>query len=494
MYFQLSIILICFPFIINTSASLFWRIMKKSLGQFFTKSNKVQSIFGKLVMNKKGTILEPSVGEGHLLSEVKLDNRKLSVVEYDKKLKSSMIKKIANYESLDINYGCFFASPIPSNITTIISNPPYVSKNDYLKHMSEEMKEFVKSHDYIGKYNITYLFIHKCAEVLNADGEMIFIVPKDFSYATSALELRLFLSENGHFTHWIDCGEEQVFDDASLETLVIFRWKKNTEEMVETKCYPSLDSFNSNDFSLKKEMFLGTNKMVLFTDIEVKKIYDSFVSLSSLFDVFVGSVSGADPIFKVDSSFISEENNVALDWFNSGANKKDLFINTTKFNDFNSLPQQIQDYLLSHKETLLKRYGIDEDSWWQWSFLRNAHVSLHSLPDRPRIFTFSKTRAEKPFVIGDQDGFVGSVYGIFPKESGIDLNSVINILNSDFYKKLYSSSGLAVGNKFQATPSALKDLPIPPKSKIKKVALILSDKSKDEQSMINDLFSLLKIN
>lgn len=146
--------------------------------------------------------------------------------------------------------------------------------------------------------------------------------------------------------------------------------------------------------------------------------------------------------------------------------------------------------MLLNKISLLKRFGIDEDSWWKWSFLRNARVSLNTLPNEPRIFTFSKTRAEHPFVIGDSDGFVGSVYGLFPKEKELDLTEMIDVLNSEFYRNLYLNSGLAVGNKFQATPSAIKDIPIPPKDKIKEIASILKENKKDD--MIEKILLVLK--
>lgn len=300
--------------------------MKKNLGQFFTKSKKVQEIFGKLTFNKSGDILEPSVGEGHLLSSVPLNKRKLIVVEYDKNLKNKLIKPISSYKNLEKQYGCFFEANIPETVSTIISNPPYVSSGEYKNYMSEGMKKFLKNEKYNGKYNITYFFIHKCAQLLKKNGEMIFVVPKDFSYATSAAKLREYLKTSGHFTHWIDCGEEQVFDDASLETLVIFRWKKgkSTEKM--TKCYSSLDNFNDGKNQVKEEMFLGTNKMILFVDKKTKDVLDSFVSLSTLFNVSVGSVSGADSIFKVSKNFKTKENETALNDFNSGQIRKILLL------------------------------------------------------------------------------------------------------------------------------------------------------------------------
>lgn len=446
--------------------------MKKSLGQFFTTNHKIQKVFQNLLLNDKGVILEPSVGEGDLLSQLKTNGRIILTVEYDNKLKK--IKQPLNSQVIS-KKGCFFEQTFDEKIFSIVSNPPYVGKNEYMDFMSESMKNFIDINGYNGKYNIAYLFIHKCAELLEQDGEMIFIVPKDFSYSTSAQPLRNYLMKHGRFSHWIDCQEEKVFSDASIETLVIFRWVKNLDHDY-TKTYFNLDNYFNQIFENKIEFYIGKQKTLFFMNGDDHKIFKNFISFSDLFEVYVGSVSGCDPVFKVNESlFDYKKNKKALKYFNTGLNKLSLFIDTTSFNKFSDMPIDIQKYLLKNKTQLLKRYGISQDNWWKWSFLRNAKLSLKET-DNPRIYTLSKTRSLEPFILGNNNGFVGSVYGIFPKHNSIDLQEVLDILNSPLYKQLYLSSGLAVGNKFQSTPNALKDLPFPPINQIKHYANLLRKK------------------
>lgn len=449
-------------------------MLKKKLGQFFTTNLKIQSIFEKLVINKSGTFLEPSVGEGHLLSKIDLNNREAIIVEYDKKLYSTIKTKLSK-ENLLLKQGCFFEQKLDYDISSIVSNPPYVSKNEYSANISKAMQKFIGDNEYKGKYNISYLFIHKCTQLLTNNGEMIFIVPKDFSYSTSALPLRNYLKNNGYFSHWIDCQEEKIFNDASIETLVIFRWVKSKEKNI-TQTYKSTNDFISNIFEIKKEIFIGTQKTLFFVNIKDYKLFDKFGSLGDSFEVMVGSVTGCDPVFKVDQdSFDYKKNKIVLQYFNTGFNQVSLFINTNLFDHFSDLPEDIQKHLLKHKSILLKRYGIKKETWWKWSFLRNANFSLVE-SNTPKILTFSKTRAQTPFILGNNHGFVGSVYGLFPKNNKINLKDVIDLLNSPLYKELYLSSGLAVSNKFQSTPNAIKDIPFPHINDITKYSRLLKKK------------------
>jgi adenine-specific DNA-methyltransferase len=443
--------------------------MKKQLGQFFTTNEKVQQIFQSLIKNQTGTLLEPAVGRGDLLSLIDL-NRHLVLFELDDLLKKEWNDNVKKSKTKEYFNQCFFKI---KNIkpTTIISNPPYVKKSEYSKFMSSEMKEFINDEKYEGKFNLAYIFMHKCAQLLENKGEMIFIVPKDFTYSTSGLILRKYLEENGSFSDWIDCGEEKIFKDASLETLTIFRWQKKIFSK-NVKTFKSLNDFLENKVELKECLYYGDNKNLYFVEVGLSSILKTFSPLSSSFAVCVGSVSGLDEVFKVEKDFINNENKYFVDLFTTGAGKKEYFINTLDVKEFEDLPQSIQNHLNKHKDKLLSRYGVKDHTWWKWSFLRNANVSLKNVK-RDRIYTFSKTRSAEPFEVGDYNGFVGSTYALFPINKKVNLKKIVELLNSDFYKKIYASSGLAVSNKFQATPSAIKDIPLPSMDKISEILDIL---------------------
>ena len=429
----------------NWSAIFGKHTRKKSLGQFFTKSRTVQNIFSQLIQNERGPVVEPSCGEGDLISAID-DRRKVFAFEYD--------KNVINASTNDVIYGCFFDEFPKVKIipTTIVSNPPYVSITEYSGFMSDGMKEFVANSGYKGKYNISFLFMHMCASILSDDGEMIFIVPKDFTYATSAFPLRTYLMESGHFTHWIDCNEKKLFADACVESLVIFRWVKSPSTLS-----VQVSNVDSLSFVPKTELYFGEENILLFLEKEVVgKVGKS--TIGDFFNIYVGSVSGCDEVFKIKDDRFSK---LLVDMV-SGNNLIDKFLNTNVFKNFEDMPEDVQAYLTKHKNKLIQRYSVKhskdtEDSWWRWSFLRNVKYSF-GIDRSPRIYVSAKTR-KQIFSVGESGlGFSGGVYALIPKIS-VDLKLVANFLNGGFFRSILEGSGCVVNNKFSITPRAILSLP-----------------------------------
>jgi adenine-specific DNA-methyltransferase len=148
-----------------------------------------------------------------------------------------------------------------------------------------------------GNGNLYYYFIKYSIEVLLENGELIFIVPKEWLYNTSAQFLRDYLSENGNFTHFIDCGEEKLFDDADVPALCIFRFQKNFQGL--TKYFKSISDYENNLFELKKTYY---SKTIIFSNDSQKN-----QKISDYFDVKVGMVTGLESVFKVGENNDFEE-------------------------------------------------------------------------------------------------------------------------------------------------------------------------------------------
>lgn len=427
---------------------------KANLGQFFTTNNDIQKIFSELHDKSKKCILEPSYGEGDLVKEIN-DFEYLVGIEFDKIVYNSVLNntiKLLKNQTYIIN-GCFFdvLSKLNTKFNSVISNPPYVSSKDY-KTMSAGMKNYSEMNNFKGNYNILYLFMLSAAQLVEDFGEILFIVPKDFTYSTYAKPVRDYL-KNGTFTHWIDCGEEKIFDDADLESTVIFRWVKDISGK-KTLFYNGINNYTSKVVEERNCFFFGNNATIMFSDKDIS----NYISLSNYFDIKVGSVSGCDEIFKIDNVSNLSKLSCAKT-FVSGRNENSLFLDTNKFKKIEEMPKLLRQHLLNNKKRLLKRYGIDKSNWWQWSFLRNANFSMASAGG-PRIFVSAKTRQD-PFWVGEEKGFVGSVYAIFPKNNKIDLKKVVDYLNGYECQKLLASCGIKTNNKFKATPKAIGDIPIP---------------------------------
>jgi len=61
---------------------------------------------------------------------------------------------------------------------------------------------------------------------LDECGEMVFIVPSDFTKLTSASSLISHMCETGTFTHFVFPHNETLFENANID-VVVFRYQKD---------------------------------------------------------------------------------------------------------------------------------------------------------------------------------------------------------------------------------------------------------------------------
>ena len=219
--------------------------------------------------------------------------------------------------------------------------------------------------------NLYLFFIHKCIQHLKDNGELIFIVPRDFLKATSSIKLNQYIYDNGTITDFIDLGDKKIFKDA-CPNCVIFRFEKN----------------NFDRTTNKNKIFTVVNGQIFFVD----KNYS--VKFSDLFFVKVGAVSGADKYF------INEKGNkdfVCSTTCKTGKTRK-MFYNID-----NAELRKYKDILIQRK---IKHFT--EDDWYMWG--RKYHES-----DDNRIYVNSKTRNPNPFFFHECKAYDGSILAIFPK-------------------------------------------------------------------------------
>ena len=223
--------------------------LKRHLGQFFSPKMLVDQVIS-LIAHKEGRLLEPSCGDGAFQ---KCLNDNSVFIEID----SSVItdKRVLNID--------FFDYPISEKFDTIISNPPYVD-NEFFK--------VTHCTNITVKANLYLYFIEKCFYHLKENGEMIFIVPRDFIKLTSAKIVNKLLLTHGTITHFFDYGDAKLFKEA-CPNVCIFRYEKN-------------------NFSYKTHTFSGIKN--LSKEKNVKPLGD-------FFDVKVGAVSGKDDLFECEN-------------------------------------------------------------------------------------------------------------------------------------------------------------------------------------------------
>lgn len=432
--------------------------VKAQRGQFFTVNDRVQKVMLDLIKtDKAGKILEPSSGEGHLVVALETAGyTDITSVEFDPELEAiSTVQPVrASFfdfaATRDIDYSCIFG------------NPPYVAWKSLEKEQTENPNLVAVKKGYSDKANLYYLFMDKCIDVLSNDGEMIFIVPKEWLYTSSAAPLRVKMLEQGSITHIVDCGEEKLFPDADVPAIVIFRYQKGLNSR--TISYAtSLDNAVAENW--EERTIEETGDRLIFLDTETVGLIEGWGVLDDFMSVKVGIVSGSDPIFRVENPSLYESEGVVQYLTTKGL---EWFIDVNHVSSEDELPPKIRTFLLTHKQRLITRKiaKFDESNWWKYGAIRNRDAML---TDADRFYVSGRTRANAPFFLFPTAVFYsGGTMGIFVKDTlpeDVTVEDVVELLNSDIYRKLFVSMQLTTGNKLSLQPSTLATLPFPKTAK-----------------------------
>ena len=362
---------------------------KHDLGQYFTTNLILKRQVFDFIKNEPKLILEPSIGQGDLVQYISSQKPHINFDMFEIDTKIKLLKNITRE---NINYGDFMNKEITKKYKTIVGNPPYVRTK---------------------KGNLYIDFTKKCFNLLEDSGELIFIIPSDFFKLTSSSKLLNDMMNSGSFTHIFHPNDENLFENASID-VIVYRYCKN-------KLLPKKVSYNN------KQLFINNSDgLITFSEKENKDKY----MFKDYFDIYVGIVSGKDAIYK--NSQLGNINVL------SGENKLDKFIFIEKYPSDN---EEINKYLLSHKEALLKRRikKFNEKNWYQWGAPRNISKIKNNL-GKECIYINNLTRNEKVSFIGNINYFGGSLLMLKPKKN-CDLVKIINYINSNDFKKNFTFSG-----------------------------------------------------
>ena len=363
-------------------------INKHNLGQYFTTNIELKEKLFSFIQNKPKLILEPSIGQGDLVL----------YVQSKKKIKFDMFEIDETIELLDginkknIIYGDFLNQKIDKLYKTIIGNPPYVKTK---------------------KGNLYIDFIIKCYNLLEDNGELIFIIPSDFLKLTSASNILNIMMDNGTFTHIYHPNNEKLFDNATID-VIIFRYCKNN--ILKKKVL-------YND----KLLFINnSNGLITFNENE---IIDE-VLIKDFFDIYVGVVSGNEEVYKNN-----ELGNIEI---LNAKNKIDKYIFIDKYPSDN---KKINEHLLKYKDVLQSR-GIrkfNDKNWFEFGLPRNIEV-MKKNKDKECIYINTLSRKSEIAFIDKVQIFGGGLLMMLPKKE-YDLKKIINYLNHDKFKNNFNFAG-----------------------------------------------------
>jgi adenine-specific DNA-methyltransferase len=369
---------------------------KHSLGQYFTTNIILKEKIFEFILNNPTDILEPSIGQGDLVIFI---TNKLPKIIFDMYEIDSSIKLLDNIDRNDVIYKDFLKENITKLYTTIIGNPPYIRTQ--------------KGNTYID-------FIEKCYNLLNVNGELVFIVPSDFLKLTSSAKLLNIMMLNGTFTHIFHPHNEKMFENASID-IIIFRYCKN-------KKIKKIIRYNDELLYI-----INNDGLITFS----KNENNSNIMFKDYFDIYVGLVSGKESIYK--------NNKLGNIEILNSEDKIDKYIYIDKFPSDN---EDINNYLLQHKEELLTRKikKFNENNWYRWGAPRNI-TTMEKYLGSDCIYIYNITRKLNIAFIGKINYFGGSLIMLRPKKE-CNLNKIITYINSDTFKSNFTFSGrLKIGHR-----------------------------------------------
>ena len=367
-------------------------------GQVFTPDWLVTKMLA--LRQNKGRILEPSCGSGAFSNGLHDAGDDLVALELD-----------AEHAPEYARVMDFFDYPTSERFSTIVGNPPFLRHQS----ISGSTKEKLGSTIFNGRANLYLYFIEKCIQHLDDKGELIFVVPRDFPKATAARRLNQWLFLQGTITDFWETGDTRIFKGAT-PPCCIFRFEKGR-----------FDRAMSDG-----RVFAEHEGQLFFHSSQENRL-----SLSSLFDVSVGGLTGADKLF------ISSAGNLDVVYsktVSTGQPRKMLD------------ETQVKSLLASQKTKLLARRvrKFSDLNWWKWG--RDWKRS-----DAPRVYVNALTRNSAPFFTNDCTAYDASVLALFPKLPGLDPASLAVVLNAVDWE----AYGFKVDGRFIFTQRSLENCPLP---------------------------------
>lgn len=483
---------------------------KNKFGQYFTPEVVADFMVGLAEISANSKILEPSCGEGIFLEILqKKGYNNLTAYEIDQDLATEF--KFVHYES-------FVSANINDKFDLIIGNPPYIR----WKNLEEELKQELSLNPIWNKYfnslcDYLYIFILKSIELLNENGQLIFICPEYWMNTTHSITLRNYMVQHGYFKEIYHFNETPIFDKVTV-SIVIFKFVKSKQKTGESCTeqgqsikvakfyankkltsetlknlqhqipfkdaeYLQVSQFKTNERwilqsdEIRKELqILETvcqkqNPTSLISFFEEEKI--DFHTIGEVCDIGNGLVSGLDKAFQVNGHKLNSAEKLAtinvvkakdlVPFFAENITKYIFIKNGLEENEFQKTYPNYYLHFQKYKTDLEKRYQYNRIiNYWEWVFLRN--FNLFSKPDK-RIFVPCKERISNKnyfrFALVEGDVFpTQDVTAIFKKsETKESIEYILAYLNQPIIFDWLKCNGIVKGNIVEFSEKPIASIP-----------------------------------
>ncbi|MHB8777359.1 MAG: Eco57I restriction-modification methylase domain-containing protein, partial [Anaerolineales bacterium] len=195
----------------------------------------------------------------------------------------------------------------------VVGNPPYIRIQAMREWASEQVEYYAKKYKAAskGNYDIYVVFVEKALSLLNAKGKLGFILPHKFFNAQYGEPLRGVIAKGKHLAKVVHFGDQQVFENATTYTCLMFldkaghdefefekvqdlgAWRAQTSEVLKTSEVSGM--INASRVTESEWNFSVGKNAGLF-----EKLSEFLPKLGDVADIFVGLQTSADDVFIMD--------------------------------------------------------------------------------------------------------------------------------------------------------------------------------------------------
>jgi type I restriction-modification system DNA methylase subunit len=232
------------------------KTIKKKQGIYFTPPKTINENLQLLEPYIKDikNVLEPSCGscEFILALQKKYHYLDMTAIEFNETIYESISKSINNVRLLHLD---FLEYNEKVGYDLIIGNPPYVV-------IKKEKKLSIYSKYYDGRPNLFILFILKSLTLLNENGILSFILPKNFLNCLYYDKTRSFIYNNYKIINIIHCKDSYI--ETSQETILLIIQKSKhifNNEIYSFVKYPYTIFGTIEDIQILKSLYQNSTSL-----------------------------------------------------------------------------------------------------------------------------------------------------------------------------------------------------------------------------------------
>lgn len=207
-----------------------------------------------------------------------------------------------DWKSTTDGFGRVFADPQRAGFDAIVGNPPYVRIQELGKWAPREAA-FYKLHYKSakkGNFDLYIVFLERALSLLAPDGRLGFILPNKFFANDYAEPLREMLVNNRHLNAIFDFGAQQVFENATTYTCLLFLGKRPQSTFEYAAGAPEQLTNPNERFEVETRKLSGKPWLMMTPDDQLiwAKLHENSRTFEALeMEMNRGSSTGDDDVF-----------------------------------------------------------------------------------------------------------------------------------------------------------------------------------------------------